>query len=275
MIRSVKEKLDELGIRPSKGLGQNFLISELTYQKIIGAGDIKRGETVLEVGPGIGTLTEYLSDAGAKVVAVEKDRKLISFLEDSFAHSPNISIVEGDALEISPENYGIRADEYKVVANIPYYITSRLIRNIFEKWPRPKLIVLLLQREVAQRIIAKPPHLNLLAISVRYFADAKIMGKVPRNNFYPSPEVDSAIIRLTPLIQEIDRNFEKQFFHTARIGFSSKRKKLINNIANGFKLSKDELERMFMTARVDINARPENLTIELWKKLTETLHSHY
>lgn len=269
-IKTIKERLEILGIRPSKGLGQNFLINSRAYEKIVESGNIEGGENVLEIGPGLGTLTEYLTKTGAKIVAIEKDRKLISFLKSLFEKS-DVTIVEGDVLKINPSELGLSKNNYKVIANIPYYITSRLLRNIFELWPKPKLIVLLVQHEVAQRIIAKPPHMNILAISVQYFSRPKIIGKIPKGSFYPSPEVDSSIIQLTPLIQTSDPDITKRFFKVVKIGFSSKRKKLINNLSAGLKLNKKDIENTMLSLEIDPGFRPENLTIEQWQKLAKKL----
>lgn len=269
--QKIKERLTELGIRPSKGLGQNFLISDSTYKKIVEAGKIERGETILEIGPGLGTLTEHLLEAGVKVISLEKDHKLISFLTNLFSENKNLTILERDALKVNPHDFGLSENSYKVIANIPYYITSRLLRSIFEFWPRPALIVILVQHEVAHRIIAKPPHMNILAISVQYFAKLKIIAKVPKGSFYPMPNVDSAIIQITPIDERSDPVVEKQFFKVVRTGFSSKRKKLINNLAVGFNLDKKEVEDTLISLDIDINSRPENLTIKQWQELAKNL----
>ncbi len=295
-LTKIRERLRELDIKPSKGLGQNFLTSDSAYKKIIEASEIRRGETILEIGPGLGTLTEYLVEAGVKVVGLEKDRKLISFLTELFSLNKSVTILEGDVLKINPYDFGLAENNYKVVANIPYYITSRLLRTIFDspanKWPKPKLVVLLVQREVAQRIIAQPPHMNILALSVQYFAQPKIIAKVPKGSFYPMPNVDSAIIKIVPNNQwVVDSETTKNFFKVIRIGFSSKRKKLINNLSTGFKLdpaqsnsadrqqrgrtlsgtSKKTIENILISIGVDPGARPENLTIQQWQELAKEL----
>jgi len=266
------ERLDKLGLKPSKGLGQHFLIENAAYQKIVAAGQIERGEVVLEVGPGLGTLTEVLLEAGAEVIAVEKDRKLISFLESEFKEK-NIKIIEGDILEMNPKELGLQDRGYKVIANIPYYITSKLLRNIFELWPQPKLLVLLVQHEVAHRIMAKPPHLNILAISVQYYAKPKIISKVSRQSFSPPPDVDSAIIQLTSTDKKPDREAEKRFFRVVRMGFSSKRKKLANNLSAGLKIDKKLTEKILSEAGIGLDSRPENLTIDQWQKIAEIVHN--
>lgn len=269
--KQIKERLEKLEIRPSKGLGQNFLVSENAYEKIIKAVEIERGEQVVEIGPGLGTLTKYLATAGAQVTAVEKDRKLISFLETEFKDQ-KVKIIEGDALIIDPADLGILENNYKIAANIPYYITSRLIRNILELWPRPKLVIILVQREVAERIIAKPPHMNLLAISVQYFSEPKIISMVPRGSFYPMPKVDSAIIKLVPRAQKLGHNEEiKQIFRIVKIGFASKRKKLLNNLSTGLKIDKKEVESTLIKLSIDPKVRPENLTISQWHELAKNL----
>src|SRR3989344_5100809 len=225
---------------PKKSLGQNFLINQGILDKIIQAVEVEPEDIIIEVGPGTGNLTEKLAKKADQVIAIEKDRRLIELLKEKFKDS-NIEIVEGDALEVDIGNlllssislaYG-RKVNYKVVGNIPYYITSNLLRTIFEKWPKPKLIVLTVQKEVAKRIVAKPPDMNLLALSVQFYSSPEIIGYISRGSFRPMPKVDSAIIKLTPRNNEhgamntADAHcslLTDHFFKLIRAGFSGKRK---------------------------------------------------
>src|SRR3989344_691943 len=148
IIHQIKKELNQLGIQPKKSLGQNFLINEGVYAKIVAALDIKAGNKILEVGPGLGTLTQYLADAGAEVIAVEKDHQLTEYLKIKFADEKRVKIIEGDILNFGPAGYKLPTTHYKLVGNIPYYLTSHLLRVIFEGWPAPSTLVMMLQREV-------------------------------------------------------------------------------------------------------------------------------
>ena len=244
-------------IKPKKSLGQNFLINQGILDKIIHAAELTGENTVVEVGPGIGNLTKKLAEKAGKVVAIEKDRRLIEKLREEFKNT-NTEIVEGDALKLKAENLGLRDGEYKIVANIPYYITSNLLRTVFEQWPRPKLIVLTVQKEVAQRIVAKPPHMNILALSVQFFAEPKIISYVSRGSFRPIPKVDSAIIKLNPKHQARNPKQVERFFKLIKTAFAGKRKQLKNTIG------KEILEK----ASIRPETRPEELSLDKWLELS-------
>jgi 16S rRNA (adenine1518-N6/adenine1519-N6)-dimethyltransferase len=248
LIKNIREE-----VKPKKLFGQNFLINPKIYEKIIETAEIQEGEKVLEVGAGTGVLTRYLIDAGADVIAVEKDRDLIKRLENN---APEAEIILGDILKTDIDIEG----EYKIVANIPYYLTSRLIKTIFEKWPKPKLVVLMVQHEIAKRITAKPPDMSMLSLSVQYYAEPKIIAKVRKGSFWPMPEVDSAILKIVP---RADASPNKDLFTLAKKAFSGKRKKLGNTL----KPHKEILEK----AGIDPNRRPETLTPREWLKLADSL----
>lgn len=265
-------------IIPKKSLGQNFLVNQGVLDKIIAASEIKKDDIILEVGPGTGNLTEKLAVNAKKVIAVEKDRRLISQLQKRLTRPPLVGvargglvkIVEEDILEFNPEAYSLKNGGYKIVANIPYYITSHFLRIVFEKWPRPELIVLMIQKEVAQRIMAKPPHTNLLALSVQLFADPQIIGSVSRGSFRPMPNVDSAIIKIIPKTDSETAD-NKKIFKVIRAGFSEKRKQLANNLAKNFDKTKEQIKNIFSSAGIKENARAENLSLEEWGKLAKLL----
>ena len=274
LLSIIKKEQNILGIKPKKSLGQNFLVNKNVYQKIITALEIKKGDKIIEIGPGLGTLTSFLAESRAKVIAVEKDHKLVDYLKNKFANQKNVTIIEDDILRFDPKNYKLKAISYKLVGNIPYYLTSHLLRLIFEKWPCPKTVVLTLQKEVAQRIVAKPPNMSLLAVSVQYYSKPEIIDYIPRRSFYPAPEVDSAIIKLVPREQFVTyRENTKNFFRIVRAGFSGKRKQLINSLARGLKIKKDTIESKLKAAGVDPRRRAETLTLEEWQKITNTLPS--
>lgn len=284
---------------PKKSLGQNFLVNPRILDKIVAAAEITKEDTVLEVGPGTGNLTEKLAERAERVVAIEKDERLIGFLKNKFSENYAIAgkseIIEGDVLKINAVQLSINNNNYKIVANIPYYITSRFIRKVFEGWPKPKLIVLTIQKEVAQRIVAKPPKMNpvrgktplasaghaqragrtsngmnLLAVSVQFFAEPKILGYISKENFRPRPKVDSAIIKLTPKEKLPTDDIEK-FFKLVRAGFSQKRKMLIGNLAEKLKLKKEILLEIFKKLKINPKTRAENLALEDWIMISENL----
>lgn len=199
---------------------------------------------------------------------LKKNRFLTEHLKNKFADSKNVTIIEGDVLKFSHAEYGIEDMRYKIVGNIPYYITSYLLRTIFEKWPAPELIVLMVQKEVAQRITAEPPHMSLLAISVQYYSEPKIVSYVSRGSFHPMPKVDSAITKLEIRKQKIeDRKYDDDFFRIVRAGFAGKRKQLVNNLVAHLKLPKREIESRLLSADIDPKRRAETLTIKEWQKI--------
>lgn len=253
-------------INPKKSLGQNFLVNKGVVQKILNAAEITNSDFVVEVGPGKGVLTKELGRKANRVVAIEKDHRLINFLKSTFQKSGNIEIIEADILKFNP--YSILHIPYKIVANIPYYITSRLLRTIFEKWPVPELTVLTVQKEVAQRIIAKPPPkngksvsgqapMNLLALSVQFYTEPKIISYISRGSFRPIPKVDSAIIKLVPKSRNLSAVDTKQFFKLIKTAFAGKRKQLKNTIGS----------EVLKNTGIKPESRPEELSLEDWLKI--------
>jgi 16S rRNA (adenine1518-N6/adenine1519-N6)-dimethyltransferase len=214
-----------------KSLGQNFLINPEVVMDILRAADLKAGETVLEVGPGKGILTEALINAGAKVIAVEKDARLVGLLGTRFLDVENLRVIYGDILKTELRN--LVPTRFKIVANIPYYITGEFLRNIFEAAALPERVVILVQKEVAERIVAKDDKESILSISIKAYSKPSIVRYVTKENFDPVPGVDSAVL----LIENISKSFfgqnkidEKKFFELIRRGFAAKRKKLKNNL---------------------------------------------
>ncbi len=260
-------------IKAKKSLGQNFLINEGVLDKIIQAAEISPEDIVLEVGPGTGKLTKRLSGKAKRIVAVEKDRRLIEPLKEKFSNT-NVEIIEGDVLTLEIEelfrnfklettersravaDMAIRNSNYKVIGNIPYYITSYFLRTIFEKWPEPKLIVLMIQKEVSRRIVAKRGEMNLLALSVQLYADPEIIMDVSKGSFRPSPKVDSSVIKLTPNLKA-DKETILTALRIAKKAFAGKRKQ-IKNTLKGFD---------FESLGVSPETRPEDLDISDWLNL--------
>ena len=224
--------------KPKKALGQNFLKSEKIAQEIAEAGEVGFDDIVLEVGPGKGILTEKLLEKAKKVIAVEKDEQLAEFLKDKFKNNPKLEIIRGDILKFSPmSRRDLDIGRYNIIANIPYYITSHLLRTFLESDNQPSLMVLMVQKEVAERIVAKGKlarrrgRESLLSISVKAYGHPEIMRKVPAGYFSPAPKVDSAVIKISGVSKNFFQDIgEQKFFETVKKGFSQKRKMLNNNL---------------------------------------------
>ena len=254
-------------LRKKKSLGQHFLSSKTILGKIAGAALINPNETILEIGPGEGGLTRELLVRGAKVIAVEKDGRLIPGLKQKFQNeiaSGMLTLVHDDILQVDPRKIIQPAQNYKIVANIPYYITGAILRKFLGCDFQPCIMILLLQREVAERVIAKNGKENLLSLSVKVYGKPRLLFKIPRGAFSPPPKVDSAVIS----IQDISKKFfdtadEKIFFGLLRSGFKSRRKMLLNNLPFRKEKSLEILER----ASIDKKSRPENITLEQWRKI--------
>lgn len=263
-------------ISPKKSLGQNFLINAGILEKIVNAAELNLDDTVLEIGPGTGNLTKLLSEKAGRVIAIEKDYRLIEELREKFKNT-NVEIVEADILKLEInklfENCKLKIVncDYKVIGNIPYYITSHLLKTIFEEWPRPELIVLTVQKEVAQRIVAKPPDMNLLALSIQLYSDPKIVGYISKGSFRPMPKVDSAIIKLTPKNNEHGAMSTDHFFKLIKAGFSGKRKQLVNNLSKNFGMMKENLFKVFAQIGIKPDIRAENLSLDQWIELSKLM----
>jgi 16S rRNA (adenine1518-N6/adenine1519-N6)-dimethyltransferase len=250
----------------NKFLGQNFLKSRKIIQDIINAAELKSDDVILEVGPGSGILTEELlkNVRLGRIIAVEKDKKLVEFLKEKFKKSENLEIISDDILKFDPGNYSLLTKKYKIVANIPYYITSHFLRKFLETKNQPSLMVLMVQKEVAERIVSKNKQ-SLLSISVKVYGIPRIIKKVPAGAFFPKPNVDSAII----LISNISKFFfgdvdKKKFFTLVKNGFANRRKMLKNNL----KLADGLLENCGLLKKV----RAEDLSPETWKFLYKKIY---
>ena len=268
---SPQKMLQKYHLKPHKGLGQNFLSDDEVLAGIADAAGIPEGAVTLEVGPGLGALTRHLAARSGKVHAVELDRDLIPVLQQEFADAPNVEIHYGDILEFDPDAH-IHADTYYVAANIPYYITSAVIRHLLEASVRPRQMALTVQKEVAERICAVPGKLSLLALSVQVYGQANIPMIIPSSAFYPEPNVDSAVVRISlydePLIPaaEMDR-----FFELAKAGFGQKRKTLRNALSANLHLSGTDAADWLTRSGIDPARRAETLTIPEWKQLMDTM----
>jgi 16S rRNA (adenine1518-N6/adenine1519-N6)-dimethyltransferase len=275
----IKTQLAELGLRARKRLGQNFLVDRHVLQQILTAAEISSQDTVLEIGAGLGTLTQALAEQAQRVVAVEVDEHLVAALRSRLQSFPNTQIIHEDilALEIATLVQALPGQDtipYKVVANIPYYITSAVLRHLLEARTRPHLIVLMVQREVAQRILAKQGEMSLLAVSVQFYGQPRLVARVPARAFYPAPKVDSAILRIDPHPQlpvEIDE--VAPFFDTVRAGFGQRRKQLRNALPHGLRLPADKVVQAMHKASIEERRRAETLSIMEWVALFRALSS--
>lgn len=265
----MRNLLREHGLIPKKSLGQNFLVENGALEKVVNAAEIEPVDVVLEIGAGLGSLTRFLSVTARKVVAVELDSHLLPILETVLGSRGNVELVYGDILKLDPARL-ISVDQYLVVANIPYYITSAIFRHLLAAKRKPRRIVMTIQREVAQRICAEPGDMSLLALSVQVFGTAKIVAKISAGSFYPAPKVDSAVIRVDlypePLVEAamLDR-----FFQLTRAGFGQKRKMLRKSLAAGLSLPVPVVEDMLLQNEIDPTRRAETLSLDEWGKLTE------
>lgn len=259
-------------VRPKKELGQNFLFDDDILGKIADCGGLTKADTVLEIGPGLGTLTNQLCKRAGQVVAVEFDDELAKLLPANVAELSgyavsNLTVVNQDFLgyDLSSLPAG-----YKVIANIPYNITSKIIEKLWAADSKPSLAVLLVQREVAERLAAGAGRLSVLAISAQIFADVELGIKVPAEMFTPAPKVDSQVIIMRRRSEQLVRNDQLgQFFYVVKAGFSEKRKKLRSSLAVGLRTNKTEAERLLLEADIDPNKRAQELSIDDWKRLAK------
>jgi 16S rRNA (adenine1518-N6/adenine1519-N6)-dimethyltransferase len=256
-------------LRPSKALGQNFLQDKAALQEIVSAADLGPAETVLEIGPGLGSLTRYLALSARSVTAVELDRKLFPALESVLAPYTNVRLVQGDILKLDPAEL-MPTPGYIVVANIPYYITSAVIRHLLEAEQRPSRVVLTVQKEVAERICADPGRMSLLALSVQVYGKPVIGTTIPAEAFYPPPKVDSAVLCIEIYSQPvIPADRLAKFFALIKAGFSQKRKTLRNALSGGLRIATVESEGLLSAAGIDPQRRAETLSLEEWGNLVK------
>ena len=252
---------------PKKSLGQHFLQYDWAIGELIETAQLKPADLVLEIGPGTGVLTKKLALKVKKVIAVEKDEKLADGLKQTLKQEgiDNVEIIKGDILKVLPL---AKYESYRIVANIPYFLTSRLLRTIFEQRIKPQIVVLTVQKEVAQRIIARPPKMNLLALSVQIFGQPRLIKTIPAECFWPKPKVDSAIIKIDKISDSFFESHNLQiqvFFQITKTAFGQKRKLLTNSLE---KIAlKEQIVNALKQTKISLKARPEELTPEQWAKI--------
>lgn len=263
--------LKRYGLHADKRLGQNFLQDHFALEKIATAAEIQADDCVLEIGPGLGSLTRYLAVSARQVTAVELDPDLLNPLKAVLTPHLNVRIVHGDILDLRVADL-VDQSGYIVAANIPYNITSAIIRHLLESDPKPRRIVLTIQKEVAERICAKPGDLSLLALSVQVYGSPSIQAKIPAGAFHPVPNVDSAILRIDIYDQPlISAEMLSTFFKLIKAGFSQKRKTLRNSLSSGLHIKPQDAETLLNKSNIDPMRRAETLSIAEWKGVCETM----
>jgi 16S rRNA (adenine1518-N6/adenine1519-N6)-dimethyltransferase len=259
--------LSSFGIKPKKQLGQNFIVQKSALEQVLAAASLGENEQILEIGAGLGALTLELARRNHHIVAVEYDQRLIPILHSVLAGYESVNVVHGDILHLDLKELLFRS-EYQVVANIPYQITSAVIRKLMETPYPARSVILTIQREVAERIIAKPGNLSLLALSVQLFGQPKIHSHIPARAFYPQPKVESSVLRIDmdpqPKIPAEDLNI---FFRIAKAGFSQKRKQLRNALAGGMRISTQKVEEIMVRADLSPTRRAQELDLGEWQRL--------
>ena len=279
--RTIKDLLKIHGARSIKSLGQNFLIDKAIIKKMIDSANITPTDTVLEIGPGLGAITQELAKKAKKVIAIEKDLKMVEILEETLQEFKNEEIINNDILELSESQ--IPFSGYKIVANLPFYLATPIIRKFLEIKNPPKEMTLIIQKEVAQTICAKSPRMSLLAVSVQFYAEPKIVTYISKKAFWPSPKVDSALLKIIPLKSELISIKTDLFFKIVKAGFSQPRKQLINNLshlnfssknlrgqAKNSKADREKIKNWLLKNKIQPRLRAEVLNVEDWIKLTKS-----
>ncbi|MBI4329152.1 MAG: ribosomal RNA small subunit methyltransferase A [Chloroflexi bacterium] len=265
--RQVMGLLTRYGLSPRKGLGQHFLVSEGALRAAVQAADLSPKDVVVEVGPGLGLLTRRLAEAAGRVVAVELDERMVALLQVELRDLPNVTVVHGDILERRPEDLTGDAD-YKVVANLPYFIASAVVRRFLEAAHRPRRMVVMVQREVAREMTAHPGSFGLLALSVQVYGRPSLVRHVPPGAFLPPPKVESAIVLIDVYPQpRVEQALLPQFFFVARAGFSAPRKQVRNSLAQGLRVTGGDAHSFLEAAEIDSRRRAETLSVEEWERL--------
>lgn len=284
MIKA-KEICQQLGLKPTKSKGQNFLVNEKILENIIMAADLKMNDTVLEIGPGLGILTETLASKVKKVMAVELDKRLASFLKQKFAQQKNIKIVEADILKLKPETFSahdgfasggnLKSGKYKLVANLPYNITGAVLRKFLAEQPKPNLMVLMLQKEVVERILEKNDKRSIISLIVFFYCQPEIIRFISKNNFWPKPKVDSAILK-TRLFKKNRFGFNKKeecdLLKVIKTGFASPRKQIINNLTKIW--LREKVILALNQAQIDFKTRAEDINLKQWVAIYRYLYAN-
>ena len=281
MTSQAEALLAQFGLKARKGLGQHFLVEEDVLDSILSAAELSPQDVVIEVGPGLGMLTSKLAERAAKVVAVELDLGLVGVLRKRLRLFRNVRIVQGDILRLAPGR--VLEDDlealasgqgYKVVANLPYYITSPVLRHFLEASWKPSLMVVMVQKEVGEAIAASCGKMTLLSVRTQFYSRPTIVAHVPRRSFYPAPKVDSIVLRLDVYSKlPIEISDTDGFFDIVASGFSSSRKQLRNSLAQGLGMTSDQVASLLEKAGIEPRRRAESLSLEEWRRVCESFRS--
>jgi 16S rRNA (adenine1518-N6/adenine1519-N6)-dimethyltransferase len=270
-----RQLLRQFGFKPKKRLGQHFLIDESVLERILSAAEVSPGDIVVEIGAGLGILTEGLAKVGARVIAVELDSKLVALLKKRLAAFPDVKIIHADILKVTPRQLlqnNLPASElvrgYKVIANLPYYITSPVLRHFLEAQPQPSELVVMVQKEVGEAIAATPGKMSLLSVKTQFYSKPTIVSYVPAASFYPPPKVDSVILRLDVYSQpHIKVSDIAGFFDIVVHGFSSPRKQIRNSLAHSLEMPPSQVALLLEKGGIEGKRRAETLSLEEWREL--------
>lgn len=253
-------------IKPLRRRGQNFLVNEGIIKKILQAAELNKNDNVLEIGPGLGILTKELAKEVKEVVAIEIDRQLVRVLENELRDIKNVKVVQEDIRNIKLSDYGL--EKYKIVANLPFNITGLVFKKFLTGLIKPEMIVVMLQKEAGERIIAYPPRMSKLSIMIQFYGQPKIISNIKKDNFWPKPKVDSVILKIKPFSSPVYQD-EDMFFQIVRAGFLSPRKYLLNNLEKGAIMNKEKGKKVFEEISLDKKIRAQELSVEDWIKLVK------
>lgn len=260
----------KIGFYPRRSAGQNFLANKSYLEEIIAVADLKDDDAVLEIGPGFGFLTREISQRAKKVVAVELDKRLANYLKNIFKEQKNIEVLNADIFKVNLNRY-FQDLNYKLISNLPYNITSLVLRNFLSLSPRPKEMILTLQKEVSRRITAKPGEMSLLAVFCQYYSCPESILKFGRENFWPGPEVDSVLMKFSRIGEKKFSVEEKAFIRLVKAGFSAKRKKITNNLKNSLGISPEISKKVLISLGIKPLARAQEISLENWVNLANNI----
>lgn len=266
----LKKICAEYHLLPSKSYGQHYLISDAPIRRMIAAAELNAGDTVVEIGPGFGVLTLAVAPLVERVVAFEIEKKLEPYWAEKISEHPNIHIVWGNAIK-KFSTVSEQFSSYKVLANLPYQVTSDALRILLEAVPTPQIIVVMVQKEVAERLCARPGEMSLLSVAVQYYGTPTVVAAVPPGAFWPRPAVDSAVVAVRPRQRPAGGPTPEAFFRIVRTGFSHKRKQLWRNLAQGLKLPEEQVKVVIKKVAGNDRVRAEELTVADWQVLAQEL----
>lgn len=262
--KDIKRLLRSFGLRAKRELGQNFLIDKRVLQKIIKVADLKSDDIVLEIGPGLGVLTREFCKIAKKVFAIEKDEMMVEVLKFMTKGLSNLEIIKGDVLSLDILGLIGRESAYKIVSNLPFYISSPTFRKFLELKKKPKDMTLVVQKEVAEKAVARPGDLNILGISVQLYAKAEIIQIIESSSFWPEPKVKAAILKIIPFERPKFKVEPRVFFRIVKAGFGEKRKKLSNSLSGGLVITKSQVLSILRKLEINENTRAEDLSLKDW-----------